>query len=95
MKLITVYSAKHHISGNIDMQIRAEINGEEADITFGYRPGDPHGLGPQLDAWWEENPKFPTEQADPAPMPAPVVAPAEKLAAFLRENPDVLALVDK
>ena len=78
MKLLQVYSAKHHSSGNIDMLIRAEINGEEMDIEFGYRAGDPHGLGPALDAWWEANQKFPVAPADPILEPAPTTD-AQKL----------------
>lgn len=70
MKLLQVYSAKRHPSGNIDMQIRAAIDGEEMDIPFGYQPGDPHGLGPQLDAWWTENPKFPVAEAGPVRVDA-------------------------
>lgn len=98
MKLLQVYSAKRHPSGNIDMEIRAEVDGEEMDVPFGYRPGDPHGLGPQLDAWWAENQKFPIANADPLPEPDPTPdepAPAAKLAAFLRANPDVMALIEK
>ncbi len=70
MKLLQVYSAKRHPSGNIDMEIRAEVDGEEMDVPFGYRPGDPHGLGPQLDAWWAENPKFPIAGTNPVSVSA-------------------------
>lgn len=70
MRLINVYSAKHHMSGNIDMQIRAEIEGVDMDIPFSYRPSDAEGLGPDLDAWWTENPTFPIANADPPPDPS-------------------------
>jgi hypothetical protein len=94
MRLLEVLSAKHHYTGNIDMEIRAEINGVERTDPYGYRPGDPYGLGPQLDAWWAENKKFPIAPADPAPESPPEPEPAEKLASFLAANPDVLALID-
>lgn len=41
-------------------------SGQEQTWPYGYVPGDPHGLGPQLDAWRAANPNFPV---------APYVAP--------------------
>jgi hypothetical protein len=70
MKLISVYSAKHHISGNIDMLIRAEVDGVAMDMPFGYRPGDKEGLGPELQEWWAQNPTFPIAAADSPIDPA-------------------------
>jgi hypothetical protein len=70
MKLLAVYSAKYHLSGNIDMQIRAEIDGVQVDIPFSYRAGDPNGLGAALQEWWAVNPSFPIAAADPPADPA-------------------------
>lgn len=90
MKLITVYSAQRHPSGNIDMQIRAELEGVETDIPFGYRSGDPHGLGPELDAWWALNPQFPVADAPVLPPPDYPVIDQETLNAALAEPGSVL-----
>ena len=90
MKLLTVYSAQHHLSGNIDMQIRAELEGVEMDIPFGYRASDPNGLGPALDEWWAANPSFPIS---PAPIPIPPDYPVidqETLNAALAEPGSVV-----
>jgi len=88
MKLLMVYSAKHHASGNIDMQIRAEIGGAALDIPFSYRAGDAEGLGPDLDAWWAANPAFPIANADPPPDPT--VIDQETLNAALAEPGSVV-----
>lgn len=88
MKLLQVYSAKHHASGSIDMQIRAEIEGVAMDIPFSYRSGDSQGLGPALDAWWGANPNFPVANADPPPDPS--VIDQEMLNAALAEPGSVV-----
>lgn len=88
MKLLKVYSAKHHASGNIDMQIRAEIEGAVTDIPFSYQAGDKEGLGPALDAWWAENPGFPIANADPPPDPS--VTDQDTLNAALAEPGSVV-----
>jgi hypothetical protein len=45
-------------------------------------------------AWGDEGPVAPSSSEPVAPPPLPVIDPAAKLAAFLRANPDVRAMVD-
>lgn len=45
-----------------DLKITVTRNGGEGgylELPYGWRRGDPHGLGPVLDRWMDEHPHFP------------------------------------
>lgn len=55
-------------------------NPEPETHHYGWRRGDPHGLGPQIDAWMDAHPDFPVQEADPVTHAAEPT-PAERFAA--------------
>lgn len=52
--------------GVLNLTVKYRERGQEYTVPYGYRPGDPFGLGPQLDAWRVAQPGYPI---------APYVAP--------------------
>lgn len=84
MELVEVLAKKATAEpGNFECLISVtgyEGHSSPRPISYGWRAGDPHGLGPQMDAWMAAHPKFPVQDADPV-TPAVEPTPAEKLAA--------------
>ncbi len=71
MKLVSVESAAHTAFANaIDLMLTADIGDGAGNQSLPYTwiAGDPHGLGPQIDAFMAANPAFPI-----GPYVAPVV----------------------
>lgn len=61
MQLISVDTAKHTASTALELAITADLDdGAGAQsLPYGWLAGDPHGLGPQIDAWMAAHPDFP------------------------------------
>lgn len=75
MMLISVDSAKKTaIDGAISLMITADLEDGAGNqsLPYGWVVGDPHGLGPDVDAWMAAHPDFPV--ADYVP---PVISPDE------------------
>ena len=69
MQLISVNSAKHTATPLLELAITADL-GDGAGpqpLPYGWAPGDPHGLGPQIDAYMAANPSFPIAAYSPPP----------------------------
>lgn len=74
MHLVSIDSAAAtRVDGELELSLTAlDSEGQTVVLPYGYQPGDPHGLGPQLDAWFAANPDFPVEGYVP-----PVYGPAD------------------
>lgn len=68
MNLISVDSATHTATdGLLVLQITADL-GDSAgsqSLPYGWRQGDPHGLGPQIDLWMANHADFPIADYSP------------------------------
>jgi len=72
MQLISVDSARHsEAEGAVALTITADLDDGAGNqsLPFGWVVGDPHGLGPQVDAWMAAHPDFPIA-AYVAPTPS-------------------------
>jgi hypothetical protein len=75
MKLISVDAAAHTaLDGVLTLVITADLDDGAGpqSLPYGWIVGDPHGLGPQVDAWMAAHPDFPI-----AAYVAPVIPPAQ------------------
>lgn len=71
MELLSVIDATATSEeGVLNLTVKYRDRGQERTEPYGYRPGDPFGLGPQLDAWRAAQPGYPIA---PYVVPEPTV----------------------
>lgn len=94
MELISVDSAgKTAAHGVLVLSVTADLadgTGPQS-LPYGWTACDPHGLGPQIDAWMDAHPDFPVaDYVRPVVLPEQVTAEAQRR--FMLATADARAL---
>lgn len=98
MQLIDIHSATATATVDaleLDLSFTDDA-GAEQRVPYGWIAGDPHGLGPQVDAWMAAHPDFPVTPYVAPPAPIPDLAPYQfwSMLALSGHKDDLLAFID-